>query len=212
MKPVLLLSTIIPVLCFPAVAPRSMEAQGNDVVQWREMRVRRCPRADTLFGRFWRSHPSPVTVGYSQRRDTTTLRMHVRTVSWQTTSSRLVGTGAEIRLPGRDAQADSARIALSLRFVDSTYRSPEQAPVDIRIDDSVLVEIREPLVDYPMDTRVSGVALIVTFLLSPEQSRALAGAREVRGTMGPYPFYLFDWELWDLNALYRATVCGVEII
>ena len=209
MKRVLLLGAVTVPLLAQAVMPRGAVAQARDT-QWREARVRRCPRADTLFGRFWRSHPSPVRYGYSPQTDTTFIRTVTRTASWQVSSSNLVGSESEIRVIGRNPQVDSAQIALTLRFVDSTYRSPEQAHVDLRIDDTVHVEILEPQVDYPMVAGVRGVPLTVKFLLTAAQSFALARAHEVRGTMGPYPFYLFDWELWDINSVYRTTVCGIE--
>jgi len=43
--------------------------------------------------------------------------------------------------------ADSARIELSLSFLDSLFRSPEQARFDILLDDSVRLELPDPAVD-----------------------------------------------------------------
>lgn len=177
------------------------------VAQVQTMHIRNCSRADTLFGRLWRSHPTRVRLAW--RGDTAAISPPVRTVSWATTSSRLVGTEAVALLPRRDMPSDSTRIELNLRFLDSIVRAPEQALLDLQIGDSLRVQVTGPRVDYPM-VKASGIPVVVTAVLTPEQSLALARASKVTGTMGPYPFYLYRWELWDINAIYRATVCGVE--
>jgi hypothetical protein len=209
MRPVSLLAAFtLPLLGLQAVMPPSVQAQARGAAQWRVMTVRRCARADTLFGRLWRSHSSIVRVGYSPGRDTTTIRTPDRNLSWEPGSSRLVKTESAVQIPGQLRPADSARIELSLSFVDSIFRTPEQAHLDLQLDDSVRIEIQEPQVEYAMVVSTRGVPLIVTALLSPEQSLALAGAHEVRGTMGPFPFFLRDWELWEINAIYRGSFCG----
>jgi hypothetical protein len=185
-------------------------AQPSGAVQWKVGHVRRCSRADTLFGRLWRSHSTTVRIGYSPSGDSTEIRTPVRTVSWATTSSRLVGTEGVIRVPGRDVKVDSARLEITMRFVDSIYRSAEQAAVDLQIDDSVHYQVPAETVDYAMGALPGGIPVIVTVRLTPEQSFALARGNEVRGSMGGYPFFLYGWELWDLNAIYRVTVCGLD--
>ncbi len=178
------------------------------LAQWRAASPRPCARSDTLFGRLWRSHQSVVRHFYSSQRDTTTIVTPDRKVSWHRAgSTRLVGTEAQIRFGGRGPELN-ARIELYLRFVDSIYRSASQARLTLQIDDSGRVEIEEPQVDYPMGASVEGTPIVVSVLLTPEQSLALARAREVRGTMGPYEFRLYDWELWDINSVYRASFCG----
>jgi hypothetical protein len=192
-----------------ALAPPSTLAQAPGAVEQRKAHIRRCARADTLFGRLWRSHASLVTYAYAAARDRGEVRPPVRTASWETTSSRLVGTGAVIRFRGRDPKGDSARVELDLRFLDTLYRAPEQATVDLTLDDSVHLVLQNPHVDYP-DVRVRGVPVVVTVVLTPSQSYELARAKKVTGVMGGYPFFLYDWEIWDINAIYRATVCGLE--
>jgi hypothetical protein len=211
MKPLSLLAAFtIPLLGVQAGMPSSVRAQAPDTVQWRVMGVHWCARADTLFGRQWRSHASIIRVSYSRRRDTTTITTPHRNLSWQQGSSRLKASESAIRLPGQLRPADSARIQLSLGFVDSIYRTPEQAQLDLFFDDSVHFQIQEPHIDYVMGVKSPGIPLVVTALLTPEQSLALARAHTVRGTMGPIPFVLFDWELWEINAIYRGSFCGVE--
>jgi hypothetical protein len=211
MRPLSLLAALtVPFLALETVQAPGALAQARDTVQWKVTGVRYCSRADSLFGRFWRSHSSSVRTGYSRERDVTTIRTPDRKLSWQMGASRLVGSEAIIQVHGRDARTDSARIELYLRFVDSIYRSAEQAHVDLQVDDSVHMQFVEPQVDYPMGARISGIPLVVTITLTPEQSLALARAREVKGSMGPYSFILYDWEVWDINAVYRGTVCGVS--
>jgi hypothetical protein len=211
MRRILLVAALVAAaLGLGTLAPPRAHAQAPEMLVWHRGDVRRCARADSLFGRLWRSHASLVRVGYTGRSDTTAIGTPVRTVSWETTSSRLVGTEAIARVRGRDAKADSAQIELTLRFLDSLYRAPAQAHVTLQIDDAAPVELSEPQVDYPEGIRASGVPVVVTVLLTPGQSFALARAQQVKGTMGPYPFAYFAWELWDINAIYRATVCGVE--
>lgn len=195
-----------------AAAPFEARAQPVDTVRWQVMGVRRCPRADSLFGRYWRSHASSIRAWYSRRRDETTLRTPDRKVSWQKVGpSRLVGTEAFIRVSGRNQTTDSGRIELAMHFVDSIYRSSAQATLDLQIGDTTHLEIRDPQVDYVTGPNVNGIPVIVTYLLTPAQSLAPAGLpREVKGTMGPYPFILYDWELWDINSIYRGSFCGVE--
>ena len=212
MRPVSLLAAFtLPLLGLQAVIAPSVQAQARDAGQWRVMSVRRCARADSLFGSLWRSHQVSVRVSYSPTRDTTAIRTRLRTASWEvSTSSQLVGTEAGIELPGQLRPADSARIELSLRFVDSIYRAPEQVQLVLQVEGSTQMEILEPRVDYAVGANVRGVPLVVTALLTPEQSLAVARAAEVRGSMGPYPFFLYRFEMWDINAIYRASICGVN--
>jgi hypothetical protein len=193
-----------------AVTPPGVQAQAPEAVQWRVMGARRCARADTLFGRLWRSHASIIRVSYSRTTDTTTVRTPHRNLSWAAGSSRLKASESAMRLPGQLQPADSARVELSLGFVDSIYRSPDQADLNFVIDDTMNVQILNPHIDYVMGVQAHGIPLVVTGLFTPSQSFALARARNVRGTMGPFPFVLFDWELWEINALYRASICGIE--
>ena len=209
MKPVTLIVALAPILALQAVAASGVRAQMRDQVAWQAGHIRRCAKADTLFGRMWRSHSTVVRVGYSALLDSTAIGAPARTGSWETTSSRLVGTEAIIRVAGRDPKVDSARVEITFRFLDSIYRSPAQATLNLAVDDAVM-EIREPQVDYPEGIRARGIPVVVTALFTPAQSFALARARTIKGTMGPFPFELFSWELWDINAIYRATVCGVE--
>ncbi len=211
MRPIFLLAAFtVPLLGVQAVLPPSVPAQAPETVQWRVMGARRCARADSLFGRLWRSHASIVRVSYSRQRDTTTIQTPHRNLSWMQGSTPLKATESAIRIPGQLRPADSARIALSLGFVDSVYRSPEQAQLDFLLDGSVHLQIQEPHIDYLMGVKSHGIPLVVSALLTPEQSLALARAHDVKGTMGPYPFVIFDWELWEINAIYRASFCGIE--
>ncbi len=211
MKPIVLVSAFLGLqLGSATVRPPALYGQNHERVAWREGHVGRCARADSLFGRLWRSNARLVRTGYAQRGDSTVIGTMVRTTSWETTSSRLVGTEAAIRVAGRNAKADSARIELTLRFLDTLYRSPAQAHVTLQADDSPVWELEEPQVDYPEGIQTKGVPVVVTVLLNPAQSFAVAHANQVKGTMGPYEWYLFRWELWDINAIYRATVCGLE--
>jgi len=210
MRPASLFATFTVLLVgLQAALPPGLRAQVVDTDPWRMRSVPPCPRADSLFGRLYRSHQVRVRVSYSRPRDTTTIRTRVVTGSWETTSSRLVGSEFAIRIPGQERPTDSARIEMSFRFLDSLYRSPDQARLDLRVDGSVHIVIEEPQIDYPTGVNARGVPLVVTAPLTPEQSLTLARAREVSGTMGPVPFFLYQWELWDINAVYRAAICGV---
>jgi len=193
-----------------AVLPPGALAQAPEPVVWRVMSARRCARSDTLFGRYWRSHASIIRVFYSQRRDTTTIRTPDRGLMWEPGATRLVRVETAIRIPGRMRTVDSAQIELSLSFADSLYRTSEQAPLELVIDDTVHIRIEAPQVDYPVVTARRGIPLVVTALLSKEQSLALARARWLTGTMGPFPFSFKDWEIWEINAIYRASFCGIE--
>jgi hypothetical protein len=206
----LLAVSTVALLGTQAALPPSGRAQARDPVQWRVTTARYCQKADSVFGTLWRSHPSSVRVGYSRNRDTVILHTPVRATSWEAGGSRLVNTEAVIRAAGSLPMADSARIELSLSFLDSLFRSPEQARFDILLDDSVRLELPDPAVDYPLGRTARGVPLVVTVLLTAEQSLTLARAHNLRGTMGPFPFFLYGWEVWDINALYRASFCGIR--
>ncbi len=211
MKPFVLASALIALqLGSATVRAPGLLGQSHEPVPWRQAHVARCARADTLFGRMWRSHSRTIRTGYAQRGDSTAIATMVRTASWETTSSNLVGTEAAIRVPGRSAKVDSAQLELTLRFIDTLFRAPAQAHVALLVDDSVHLDLAEPQVDYPDDVKVHGVPVVVTVLLTPSQSFAVARANKVSGTMGPYPWELYAFELWDINAIYRATVCGLE--
>jgi hypothetical protein len=211
MRPASLLAAVTAALLGgQAVGPPDLGAQAPEAVQWRIMSARRCARADSLFGRYWRSHASIIRVFYSQQRDTTTIRTPDRRLMWEPGATRLVRVETAIRIPGRMQTVDSARIELSLSFADSMYRAPEQAALDLLIDDTLHIQVQEPQVDYPMVVARRGIPLVVTTLLTKEQSLALARARWLTGTMGPFRFSLKDWELWEINAIYRASFCGIE--
>jgi len=214
MRPLSLLAAIaVPLLGAEAVMPVRVQAQVPEALQWRERGVRRpCPRADSLFGRFWRSHASAIRVRYSPQQDSITLRTPDRQVSWQQAgSSHLVGTEAIIRVPGQQPHSDSARIKMAFRFIDSIYRAPEQSHITLQVDDSAPMELPEPEVDYVPGPNPREIRLALTVLLTPEQSLALARLpRSVKGMMGPYPFIFYDWELWDINSIYRASFCGLD--
>lgn len=211
MRPISLLAvSTFAFLGAQAALPPSGRAQARAPVQWRVTAARFCVKADSVFGTLWRSHPSTVRVGYSRDRDTVILHTPVRSTSWEAGGSRLVNTEAVIRAAGSLPMADSARIELSLSFLDSLFRSPEQAHLDIQLDDSVRLELPEPTVDYPLGRTAHGVPIVVTVQLTAAQSLALARARNLRGAMGPFPFFLYGWEVWDINALYRASFCGIR--
>ena len=210
MKLVSLLAALAAPWLWSQAVPLARAQAPSDAAQWRVSSVRYCPQADSLFGRMWRSHASGVRVAYSRAQNVTLIRTPDRRESWQTTASRLVGTEALIRVPGQGGRTDSGRVELVLRFVDSIYRTAEQAHLQLRIDDSVSVDVPEPAVDYPMGAKISGIPLAVTASLTPEQSLALARAHEVKGTMGPFPFIFYDWEIWDINSVYRGSRCGIS--
>ena len=193
-----------------AAAPPAAGAQGSEVVRWRVMSARRRARADTLFGRFWRSHASIIRVFYSERTNTTSLRTPDRGLSWEPGSTRLVRVEPVIRIAGRHQTVDSAELELTLSFADSIYRTPGQAALELVINDTLHMPWAEPQVDYPMATARRGIPLIVTVTLTRDQSLALAGARWLTGTTGPFPFSLKNWKLWEIKAIYRASFCGIE--
>jgi hypothetical protein len=136
MRPASLLAALtVAALGTEAVVPPGAHAQSPEPVVWRIMSARRCARSDTLFGRYWRSHASIIRVFYSQRRDTTTIRTPDRGLMWEPGATHLVRVETAIRIPGRERTVDSARIELSLSFADSIYRTPEQAALDLLIDE-----------------------------------------------------------------------------
>jgi hypothetical protein len=206
----LIAALTVPLLGAAAGAATGAQAQARDTAEFRIMGARRCPKADSLFGRLWRSHASIIRVRYSPARDTTIIRTPHRSLSWQPGSSHLVVSESVIQIPGELRPADSARIELHLGFVDSIYRTPEQARLILQIDDSVQVDVQDPQVDFVMGVKTSGIPLVVTALLTPAQSLALARGHEVKGIMGPFPFSLYSWELWEINAIYRGSSCGIE--
>jgi hypothetical protein len=207
--PFLLAAIAAPLLAVQVITFPSARAQAGG--PWREGHVRRCSRADTLFGRLWRSHGSLVRVSYSPQHDSTTIKSRYRNYSWEPGATRLVATESEIEIPGQMRPADSARIMLHLSFADTLYRSSEQAHLELQLGDSARMDFEAPQVDYPMGIKTSGTPLVVTVLLTPEQSLALARVPgDVKGTMGPFPFILYSFELWEANAVYRASVCGLE--
>ena len=203
------LALLLPLLSSWTVLAGHARAQ-REPGQWHFTGVRPCARADSLFGRLWRSHQGVLHVSYSRQTDTTIVMTPHRNLSWEPTSSRLVATEATVWLPGHGLTTDSARIQLRLGFVDTLYRSVDQAHVSMVVDDSVHMEFDQPQVDYPMDVKTTGVAEVVTVLLTPAQTKALARANRITGTMGGFAFQLRAFELWELNELYRASICGLE--
>jgi hypothetical protein len=68
-----------------------------------------------------------------------------------------------------------------------------------------------PTVLPELGARTTGYPVHLIYALADSAFRVIAGARSVRGEIGPHGFYLMDWEIHDINTLYRAARCGVGL-
>jgi len=159
----------------------------------------------------WRSKGDRVAVTYWKQSQRTDISAPVRTLSWQTGSSRVVGTRVEVSLPGPPGPADSATLLLTIRLVDSVPRLPEELQTVAVLDKTDTLRLPVPTVLPELGARVEGHPLHLIYALPDTTFRALAGAGSVTGTIGPHKFYLLDWEIHDINTLYRAVRCGVGL-
>ena len=210
MKRQLLLPLGFAVACLGTSSPLAAQGARPAPLLWRVGHIVRCARADTMFGYHWRSHNTVLRIALMG--DSMLLRTQDRRLPWRRSGSgRLVGTEGLIRLAGHEARSPSPAIEVSIKLLDEIFRASEQARVELIID-TLHAVFEQPTVAYPNIASTDGIPIVVSFALDPVQSLALASAHEVRGTVGPHEFFLYDWELWDLNALYRATVCGLESV
>lgn len=191
--------------------PFPLRAQDPTPLVLRPRTVRSCREAESLFGRMWRSQVSRIPAYYDRPSNQTILTTPLRSVSWQIGSSRVAGMDLRTQLPGKGVPGTPLSITLSLRLVDTVLRTGSELPVSLMLNDTLPFELHDPDVAAVANVGASGVPQYVSYSLTPEELRTFAGAKKAEGTIGPHRFFFYDWELLDLNAVYRAMLCGVDL-
>jgi hypothetical protein len=125
--------------------------------------------------------------------------------------SRITSIDGFITVPDSGLSLDPI-LELQISFVDSILPRQDEVVLSLRVDDHITLAVGPPKLYTPWAPNVTeGVPLVAGVLLSPRESQVLAGARKVTGTLAGYPFSFYDWELHDLNTLYRAALCGTTL-
>jgi len=200
-------ATVVPLLVtLLALLAPPLSAQARS--EWSEPGMRTCPAADSAIGKMRKIGRPRVRLLYLPEHDASVVVTHLRATSWVVGKSRVVGMEGRIAVPGRPP-AEKLAYEFALMLLDSVQRAPADLPLTLVLDrrDTLLVtdpQVR-PYLDQP---KLSGVPLIVRFGLTTDETRRLAAAKEAAGMLGPHPFFLYDWELVDLQAVYRVARCG----
>lgn len=198
-------------LAFGVMVPAPTFAQAQRTYTLRPHTVRSCKAADSLFGHMWRTQVSRIPAYYDRSGDYSVFTTPLRTVSWQVGTSRIAGTEMRTQVPGKGAPGQPSTIVLSVRLVDSVPRLGDALPLLLTLNDTLPFELRDPMVSAVTGVSAAGVPLYVSYDLTLDQLRILAGARKAEGTIGPHKVFFYDWELLDINAVFRGLVCGVSL-
>jgi hypothetical protein len=202
MLKITLASTVGLVLATPAFAQS---------IATKPLVVRTCQAADSLMGHMERSRGQRVWATFWPDPPKSELTPPNRTVSWQVGKSRVAGIQAVATAYGPPGPADSASVVITIRIVDTISRSPDSLATTLILDSRDTVALGIPNVLPETGMRIKGIPAYLLFNPNWPTFQAIAKARKAAGQIGPHAFSLYDWELHDLNTLYRAVVCGVGI-
>jgi len=195
-----------------AAAPRHAYAQSAPAISWKGPVVAHdCPKADSRFGHMWRSQGYRVLAVHSSRLRATVLRTVPRSTPFKKGKTRVTSIDGFINVLDSGQSTDPV-LELQVSFLDSILRRQDEVLLSLRVDDHITLAVDPPKLYTPLAPNVTeGVPLVAGVILSPRESQVLAGARKVTGTVAGYPFFFYDWELHDLNTLYRAALCGTSL-
>lgn len=172
--------------------------------------MRTCPAADSAIGKMRKMNRPRVRFLYVPERDASLVVTHLRATAWQVGRSRVVGMEGRVPVAGRGPDINPA-FEFALMLLDSVQRQPAELPLTMVLDGRDTLRADDPQVRLVMDQpKAKGVPLSVRFGLTVEETRQLARAKEATGMLGPHRFTLYDWELHDLEAVYRVARCGVK--
>jgi hypothetical protein len=176
--------------------------------EWSEPGMRTCPAADSAIGKMRKIGRPRVRLLYLPDNDASVVVTHLRSTSWVVGKSRVVGMEGRIAVPGRPP-AEKLAFEFALMLLDSVQRAPSELPLMLVLNRKDTLRVTDPQVrPYQDQPKLSGVPLIVRFGLTIDETRRLAAAEEAAGMLGPHPFFLYAWELVDLQAVYRVARCG----
>ena len=176
--------------------------------QWSEPGMRTCPAADSAIGKMRKMNKPRVRFLYIPERDASLIVTHLRATSWQVGRSRVVGIEGRIPVAGRGPDSNPS-FEFALMVLDSVERVPSEMPRVMVLDKRDTLRAYDPQVRPVLNQpKVKGVPLTIRYGLTVEETRRLAKAKEATGMLGPHRFMLYDWELHDLEAVYRVARCG----
>ena len=173
--------------------------------------VRSCTKADSVVGRVWRSQGQRVWATFWPEPPRSELIAVTRTASWQIGSSRVAGTRAVATVPGPPGPADSAKVILTIRIVDTIPRPGDSLATLLYLDKRDTLALGAPTVLPEGGVRIKGVPEHLMFDLPWLVFERMVRAGRIDGHIGPHRFFLYDWEIHDLNTLYHGIVCGVGL-
>ena len=178
----------------------------------RPLVVHSCPAADSVVGRVWRTQGQRVwTTVWREPNPHVELAAMSRTASWQIGTSRVAGVKANTTIPGPPRPVDSASVILTIRLVDSVPRPGDSLATIVVLDKRDTLPLGIPTVLPEGGVRVKGVPEHLLYALSWVTFQRMVGAKYIDGQIGPHRFFLYEWEIHDLNTLYHAIVCGVGL-
>lgn len=200
-------------ILLPAIlaATFSSAPVASQTIPIRLLVVRTCPKADSLLGHMWRSQGQRVSATFWPDPPRSELAAVTRSASWQIGSSRVAGIRATANVSGPPGAADSGKVILTIRLVDTTARPGDSLSTLLFLNDRDTLSLGTPTVLPEAGVRVKGVAEHLLYDLPWSSFQSMVSARRVNGQIGPHRFFLYDWEIHDLNTLYRAVVCGVGL-
>jgi hypothetical protein len=169
-----------------------------------------CPLADSLIGRPWLTKGLLVEAGYDINTGGTVLSVPIRAAKPPVGSTHLAGFYTIVALPpGQPFRLPDADLWLPI--VDSVYADSDTRAVTLTVDDTMSWDLGFPRIDEVPKVHAAGIMRNVMVHLDADRFRMLARAQRVRGAVGPFAFQLYDWEIHDVNTVYRASLCGTGL-
>lgn len=183
-------------------APLSAQYTGRMLV------VRTCPKADSLLGTMRRRFNVLVQGQYLADRDMSVLYSLPRTGPG--VKPGIASVWAQVQFPGRTLSSLPTAL-LQIVVVSRESLPADQHEVSIGFDGEVPMALGTALWRLEPKYEGWGVANRLTISLDEVTFKALARASSVHLRVGSEESHLYDWERRDLNALYRAAVCGTKL-
>lgn len=178
--------------------------------QWSRPGMHTCPAADSAIGKMRKMNKPRVRFLYIPERDASLIVTQLRATSWQVGRSRVVGMEGRVPVAGHGPDSNPA-FEFALMVLDTVERVPSEMQLVMILDKRDTLRAYDPQVRPVLDQpKVKGVPLTIRYGLTVEETRRLAKAKEATGMLGPHRFTLYDWELRDLEAVYRVARCGVK--
>ena len=173
----------------------------------REFKPNSCAAADSALGRPIAKPRQPIQGMYSQP---TGESMVFSADPWAYNGSRpLRAVWATAKFPG-DGPVAEPILGFQVRLEDTLLRVGLDARLSFQFD-SAAAQVIGQMQGQQFGSSGRKIDQVLTIGLNGAQSRQLAAAYKVRGTIGSLAFDIPDRALEGIRAVYVASACGVRL-